>query len=136
MELELNDKIILMLPAKEEYISLVRLLVSGFAVKLNFDYDEIEEIKIAVSELAMNCVKYAYKQDTKDKEIKVTCIARANQLEVHVEDHGAGFNLEQEEWHNGFGFTFLKQYMELVEVDSKIGKGTSIAFRKKHAMHL
>lgn len=127
-----TDIVTLTIPPKEEYISLVRLLVSGFASKWNFNYDEIEEIKIAVSEICLNSVKYAYQKASPSDVITVTCKAHEDTIEINIKDAGKGFESKAEQTQNGFGFTFLKQYMELVDLESKIGEGTSVKFAKHH----
>ncbi|NLN64746.1 MAG: anti-sigma regulatory factor [Clostridiaceae bacterium] len=45
------DEIKIHLPQKADYVSLIRLSVSGIASKLGFDIDTIEDIKVAVSEV-------------------------------------------------------------------------------------
>ena len=42
--------ICIQLPANPEYVLIVRLAVSGLANRLEFSYEEIEDIKLAVSE--------------------------------------------------------------------------------------
>ena len=48
------------LPASAEYVSLIRLTLSGCFQELA-SYDDIEDSKIAVSEVVTNAVKHAYK---------------------------------------------------------------------------
>jgi len=45
------DEIRMRIPLKAEYVSLIRLSVSGIASKTGFDIDTIEDIKVAVSEV-------------------------------------------------------------------------------------
>lgn len=51
------DSVQLMLPSKAEYVSTARLVVSSIANKIGFNIDEIEDIKVAVSEVCSNFVK-------------------------------------------------------------------------------
>jgi len=47
----------LSLPCKAEYVSTARLVASSMANRLGFDIDDIEDIKVAVSEVCSNIVK-------------------------------------------------------------------------------
>ena len=44
------DYIEIRVPAKPQYVSVIRLTISGLAVRVGFTYDEIEDLKIATSE--------------------------------------------------------------------------------------
>ena len=50
------------LPASAEYVSLIRLTLSGVFSRAGASYDDIEDSK-AVSEAVTNAVKHAYKND-------------------------------------------------------------------------
>ncbi|MEZ0537940.1 anti-sigma regulatory factor [Caldicellulosiruptoraceae bacterium PP1] len=41
----------LSIPPKAEYIMIARLTTSGVAARLNFDFEDIEDIKMAISEV-------------------------------------------------------------------------------------
>ncbi len=47
-----GEAVRLSVPASLEYVRLVRLTASGIATRLGFDVDEIEDLRIAVDELA------------------------------------------------------------------------------------
>ncbi|HHV98330.1 MAG TPA: anti-sigma regulatory factor [Clostridiaceae bacterium] len=51
-----TDNIEIILPFKAEYVSVVRLTVSGIASRMGFDIDAIEDIKVAVSEVCNKLV--------------------------------------------------------------------------------
>ena len=56
-----QDYIEMRLPASAEYVSLIRLTLSGVFSRAGASYDDIEDSKIAVSEAVTNAVKHAYK---------------------------------------------------------------------------
>lgn len=74
------DSINLQLPFKAEYVSIARLAVSGIASRLGFDIDEIEDIKVAVSEVCNKLVNigsktsqcYSINFEISEKYLKVT----------------------------------------------------------------
>ena len=53
---ESEEVVRLVVPASLEYIRIVRLTASGVASRLGFDVDEIENLRVAVDELASTLV--------------------------------------------------------------------------------
>ncbi|WAM34078.1 ATP-binding protein [Caldicellulosiruptor morganii] len=45
------DQIMLTIPSKAEYIIVVRLTLSGIAARCGFDFETIEDLKMAISEV-------------------------------------------------------------------------------------
>ena len=66
-----NEKIYFQLPAKAEYLSVLRLTTSSIASKLNFDIDTIEDLKMAISE-ASNISLESSESGTIDVEYLIT----------------------------------------------------------------
>lgn len=58
-----EDFIEMRVPASAEYVSLIRLTLSGVFSRAGATYDDIEDAKIAVSEAVTNAVKHAYKEN-------------------------------------------------------------------------
>ncbi|MFC4410552.1 anti-sigma B factor RsbW [Chungangia koreensis] len=88
------DYIELRIPAKAQYIGVVRLTISGLANRIGFNYDDIEDLKIATSEAITNAVQHAYKED-ETGEIVVGCALYEDRMEVMVADHGQSFNFDE-----------------------------------------
>ena len=55
-----KDSIEIRFPSRSEYVGVVRLAVSGIAQRCNFTMDEIEDLKIAVTEACSNAVIHGY----------------------------------------------------------------------------
>ena len=77
----------LSLPAIDSYVAVARLTVSGIASRMNFSIEDIEDIKVAVSEACTNVVLYAYK-DGQDGAVEMNCTIYADQLEIEIKDTG------------------------------------------------
>ena len=45
------DTVSVIVPSKPEYVSVVRLTASGIASRMGFDIDDIEDIKVSISEV-------------------------------------------------------------------------------------
>ncbi|MBY0121160.1 anti-sigma B factor RsbW [Bacillus sp. S/N-304-OC-R1] len=85
------DYIELKIPAKAEFVNVIRLTLSGIASRMGFLYDDIEDLKIAVSEACTNAVQHAYKEDEQG-EVIVGFGLYGNRLEVMVADNGKSFD--------------------------------------------
>ncbi|PRZ11977.1 serine/threonine-protein kinase RsbW [Laceyella sediminis] len=93
------DLVNLTIPAKPDYVGIARLAVSGIANRMGFSYDDIEDLKLAVSEACTNAVDHAYCGG--DGEIEVSCNIFSNRLEIEVVDRGNSFNIEEIEKRTG-----------------------------------
>ncbi|MGP4081926.1 anti-sigma B factor RsbW [Pseudalkalibacillus sp. R45] len=89
----MSDVIEMVIPAKPDYVGVARLTVSGIASRMGYTFDEIEDIKIAVSEAITNAVNHAY--GSKDEgEIRLSYGMFDDKLEITVMDKGKSFDLE------------------------------------------
>lgn len=64
------DFIEMKLPAKPEYVGVIRLSVSGIANRMGFTYEDIEDLKVAISEAMTNATTHAY-EENEDGEVTV-----------------------------------------------------------------
>ncbi|WP_110112027.1 anti-sigma B factor RsbW [Bacillus sp. CGMCC 1.16541] len=87
------DFVEMKIPAKPDYVAIVRLTLSGVANRMGFSYDEIEDIKIAISEACTNAVQHAYTSEAKG-EVTVGFGLFDDRLEIMVVDKGESFDLE------------------------------------------
>jgi serine/threonine-protein kinase RsbW len=84
------DHIQMSVPAKPEYVGVVRLTVSGIANRVGFSYDDIEDMKIAVAEACTNVVNHAYEEGG---VMNVSYFLYKNRLEIVVADRGQSFEI-------------------------------------------
>lgn len=92
--MKLFDYIEIRIPAKPQYVSVIRLTISGLAARVGFSYDEIEDLKIAVSEAVTNVVQHAYYSHDED-ELVIGCALYEHKIEIMVSDYGNGFNFDE-----------------------------------------
>lgn len=88
------DYIEIRVPAKSQYVSVIRLAVSGLGTRIGFSYDEIEDLKIAVGEAVTNVVHHAYNEN-EEGEIVIGCALFEHKIEIMVADYGNSFNFEE-----------------------------------------
>ena len=131
------------IPAASEYVGVIRLAISGIATRMNFTIEEIEDIKISISEACTNAIQHAYGEnpDATNAHIDVKAIVHKDKLEIIVNDYGKGFDLNilgtEEQKRNsreklglGLGLTFIKSLMDDAEFTSIEGQGTVIRMVK------
>jgi serine/threonine-protein kinase RsbW len=87
------DRIKFTIPGKPEYLTMVRLAIGSVADTMGFDFDEIEDIKTAVTEACKNVPCHGL--DGFAEEYSVECIADEGYLEMYVTDNSDGQVLER-----------------------------------------
>ena len=107
------DYIEMKIPAKPEYVGVVRLTISGIASRMGFTIDDIEDLKIAISEACTNAVQHAYK-DEEDGEVIIGCGVYKDRLELMVADHGHSCNFDEVRqglgpYHKGQPVEFMRE---------------------------
>ncbi|MGI6567226.1 MAG: anti-sigma F factor [Limnochordia bacterium] len=133
-----GNMVVMRFPSKAANIGFARTAAALFASQLEFTLDELDEIKIAVSEAVSNAVIHGYKG--REGEISLTCRLTDERLEITVTDEGCGiadvdqalepaFTTEPEE-RMGLGLVFVREYMDELVIDSKPGKGTTLFMSK------
>ncbi|MCE4950947.1 anti-sigma B factor RsbW [Staphylococcus hominis] len=89
-----NDYIEMKLPASAEYVSLIRLTLSGVFTRAGASYDDIEDSKIAVSEAVTNAVKHAYKHSEQNGMINICFKLFDDKIKIIISDQGESFDYE------------------------------------------
>jgi len=85
------ENIEMKIPAKPEYVGVIRLTLSGIASRMGFDYEIIEDLKIAVSEAITNAIQHGYKGSI-GGQISITFGIYSDRMEVIVADSGKSFD--------------------------------------------
>ena len=120
--------------------SFIRSAAACFAAQMDPTLNELEDIKTAVSEAVTNAIVHGYPDAIGGVTLKLRVLA-GNVLELTVRDHGRGipdvekarqpmFTTGGEE-RSGMGFTIMESFMDRVTVRSSLGRGTTVAMRKR-----
>jgi serine/threonine-protein kinase RsbW len=83
----------LRIPAKPEYITLVRLALSGLSRLRPLDEETLGDLKLAVTEACSNSVRHGY-GNGKDGTVEILYELQPDRLVVEVVDDGPGFDPE------------------------------------------
>lgn len=131
---EKEEIVTLILPDEPEFISLARMSASVMANRAGLDIDEIEDLKVALSEACTNALRYGC---SNEKFYEVQFILKPEYLEITVTDKGEGFDSEQivepvigGDQIGGFGIFLIRSLMDRTEIKSKKGQGTKISLYK------
>jgi serine/threonine-protein kinase RsbW len=135
-----DRQVTLTVPAQAEFVDLIRLTLYGIASKMKYSFEEIEDMKVAVSEAVNNAVVHAYGGE--EGIIEVSFTVSEEELTINVRDHGVSFapadNTESASLHGksideiqsgGLGLYLMQALMDHVEV-KHVG-GTSVTLTKK-----
>lgn len=122
-----------------ENLPLARVTVAAFAAQLDFTLEDLEDIKVAISEAVSNCIIHGYENDP-NRTVNIVCSIYDGILEMVVEDGGRGiadvaqamqpaFSTDPERM--GLGFTFMQSFMDKLDVQSAVDKGTRVIMIKQ-----
>ena len=117
-----------------------RVVVAAFFSQLDPTVDELEDVKMAVSEAVTNSVIHGYSSD-EDQTITIRCAYEERKIFIDIIDGGKGIeDIEEamEPLHTsspdderaGLGFTVMQSMMDEVVVSSQVGIGTTVKLTK------
>lgn len=139
--------------AKSVNESFARMAVMAFMTDMNPTLDELEDVKTAVSEAVTNAIIHGYevenrgdqlpawKKQTCDGQVELSCVRIGQKLVVSVVDHGVGipnveeakqpfFTTKPEQERSGMGFSFMETFMDELDIYSRPGEGTRVTMTK------
>lgn len=127
-------------PSRSANESFARSAVACFAAQMDPTFEELGDIRTAVSEAVTNCIVHAYPNGF--GMITIRCrILKDSTLDIVIKDKGVGIeDLEKARKpmyttggsdRSGMGFTIMESFMSEFTVTSKPGKGTIIHMRRK-----
>lgn len=130
---------ILELMAKSENVGFARQAVAIFASQLDFTVDEIDEIRVAISEAVSNAIIHGYAGE--GGMVRIEAALHEETLAVSVQDRGRGIeniawamepaHTSQPDERMGLGLVFVKEYMDDMRIESSQGVGTTVHMSKK-----
>lgn len=135
-----NNRMEIKFPSKTNNERFARTVASAFVLELDPTVEELSEIKTAISEAVTNAIIHGY--DECEGEVTVTGEINDGEVKFTVSDNGVGipdisrareplFTGKPEMERSGMGFTIMETFMDWINVQSEVGKGTSIIMTKK-----
>jgi serine/threonine-protein kinase RsbW len=135
------NRIHLQIPAHADYIDIVRLCLYGIASKMGFSFEDIEDMKVAISEVCNNAVLHVLPHDRLNV-IDICFEIEETALSIKIKDYGQGLNyadtlVEASSLHEtdvsnlrsgGLGIYLMQALMDELEV--KTDSGTEVIMTK------
>ncbi len=121
-----------------------RAVAAAFCAQLNPTFDEISDIKCAISEAVTNAIVHGYRDRIGDVTL-ILKISENRTFFAEIRDRGCGienveeamrplFTTDPENERSGMGFTIIENFMDSLRVVSKTGRGTRVIMSKKLSM--
>ena len=117
-----------------------RMVAAAFVMPLNPTMEELSDIKTAISEAVTNAILHGYNLDGKSM-VYMRCERDGDCLTFQISDEGEGmedialamqplYTSKPELERSGMGFSFMEAFMDSLEVESEVGKGTVVTMKK------
>lgn len=127
-------------PNQSDNERFARSVAAAFVLELDPTIDELSEIKTAISEAVTNAIIHGY--DNSQGIVTMEGTIFDDTVEFVISDNGVGipdirrareplFTGKPEMERSGMGFTIMETFMDNIEVESEVGKGTRITMAKK-----
>lgn len=136
----MKNHIKLELDAKAKNVALARSTAAAFIATEDPTLEMIADIRTAVSEAVTNAVVHAYSDEI--GVVIMDCSLENGLLTICVSDSGCGiadiaqamqpfFTTGEEGERTGMGFAVMNAFMDSLEVESAVGKGTVVKMKKR-----
>ncbi len=140
MEGQAYDRMRLEIDSLSRNEEFARVVVAVFMSRMNPTLEEIDDVKTAASEAVTNAVIHGYRQ--KPGIIYIEAEIHGQMFTLTVKDKGVGignlkkamepmYTSDETGERSGMGFSFMEAFMDHLEVESQLGKGTTVRMKKK-----
>jgi serine/threonine-protein kinase RsbW len=125
----------LTIPAKAEYIALVRLALSGLSRLHPLSEETLGDLKLAVTEACTNSVRHGYSSG--EGTVEIVYELQPDRLVVEVADDGPGFDAagdrpsDENLAEGGLGIAIIRAVSDEFEAGDRVaGRGSRLRFAK------
>jgi serine/threonine-protein kinase RsbW len=130
-----EDRVVMVMPNKPEYVSVARLAVSGIAGRMGFDVETVEDIKLALAEACTNAIKHGCCEENNQYTIEFSIGEKC--LTISIADKGCGMNKNeicqpdlQNPREGGLGIFIINTLMDQVDFETAPKAGFTITMKK------
>jgi len=126
----------LRIPSLPEFVAVARMTVAAIACRMDFPYDAVDDIKVAVGEACTNVIEHATPESPSPEEIEISCLLEPEALVIEVRDRGRGFDPDLHAQpdpfsEGGLGLILIQALMDEVQLTSLAGQGTQVRMLKR-----
>lgn len=116
-----------------------RMAAAAFIAPLNPTMEEMADVKTAVSEAVTNAIIHGY--EGRKGTVYMTMRRIGQEIYLEIRDEGCGienidraleplYTTKGDMERSGMGFSFMEAFMDRLEVQSEVGKGTVVCMWK------
>lgn len=116
-----------------------RMAAAAFIAPLNPTMEEMADVKTAVSEAVTNAIIHGY--EGRKGTVYMTMRRIEQEIYLEIRDEGCGienidraleplYTTKGDMERSGMGFSFMEAFMDRLEVQSEVGKGTVVCMWK------
>lgn len=127
--------------AISENEGLARVVIAAFVSNADPTVEQVEDVKTAVSEAVTNAIIHGYKEQG-GRVVMQARLSEEGELTVDIMDEGVGiadveqamqplFTTGPENERSGMGFSFMEAFMDGLNVQSSLEKGTHVHMWKR-----
>ena len=128
-----STQVELTIPCKPEFVGVARLAILGVASRMQFSYDEVEDVRLAVGEACTISVEWAERNNRTDAQIKLRGEIAPDKLTIDIfdaagprEPAGSTGSATEEE---SLGALLITLLVDEIKVEPK-GEGTHVRMVK------
>lgn len=140
MKKEPKNKFSMVIESRSANESFARTAVAAFVSQLDPTLEEINDLKMAVSEAVTNCIVHGYRESIGKIYIEVSLFAD-NTVKIRIRDKGVGIENVDEAMQPlysslggeraGLGFSVMQSFTDSLSVRSALNKGTTVTLKKR-----
>lgn len=133
-----SNQVVLTFSSLADNVGIARMLIASLGAQLDLSLNDIEELKVAISEAVSNAIIHGYRSSP-EGIVKLEMDINTEYLKMIVTDEGCGIlDIEQamqpaystDPERMGLGFVFMQSFMDELHVDSVVNQGTTITMVK------
>lgn len=144
MKSNIINEVRLSFPSVSANEAFARAAAASFCAQLNPTYDELSDVKCAISEAVTNAIVHGYRDALGEVQL-IMKLTDDRVFRAEIKDKGCGipnveeamrplFTTDPENERSGMGFTIIENFMDSLRVVSSPGKGTRVIISKKLSM--
>ncbi len=134
------NKIEIWMAAQSVNEAFARMTASAYMMQMDPTLEDLADVKTAVSEAVTNAIIHGYGGE--EGEVSMVLFREGNILTVEISDEGRGIADVKKareplytscpgDERSGMGFTVMETFMDSLEVESQVGRGTRVKMTKK-----
>jgi serine/threonine-protein kinase RsbW len=126
----------LTLSARPENVAVIRHVLGAFAEALRLPPEQVEDMRLAVTEACTNVVRHAYHRDSEPGPIDVIIRPDDDRLHLIVSDRGEGIGPSPDADGPGLGLPLIAALADSVEIQPGPSRGSRLSMSFTRRPHV